>query len=82
MKRSCAHLEQEDRDAPAFDVRPDGRILAVYRNLRPVLPSWHDRRTAMVWMRRGYKANHGEWCSSAAAAIVPTRSSRWIAATS
>ena len=34
------------------------------------------------WRRGGCKANHGEWCSSVAATIIPTRSSRWIAATS
>jgi putative BNR repeat neuraminidase len=39
-------------------------------NLRPVIPKWDDRRTAIVWMRGAYVHNHGEWYSSLVAAIV------------
>jgi hypothetical protein len=39
-------------------------------NLRPVIPKWDDRRTAIVWMRGRYVHNHGEWYSSMVAAIV------------
>jgi len=39
-------------------------------NIRPVIPRWDDRRTAIVWMRGAYLANHGEWYSSLVAAIV------------
>jgi BNR repeat-containing family member len=39
-------------------------------NLRPVIPKWDDRRTAIVWMRGAYLNNHGEWYSSMVAAIV------------
>jgi hypothetical protein len=39
-------------------------------NLRPVIPKWDDPRTAIVWMRGAYLANHGEWYSSMVAAIV------------
>jgi BNR repeat-containing family member len=39
-------------------------------NLRPVIPKWDDRRTAIVWMRGSYVHNHGEWYSSMVAAIV------------
>jgi len=40
-------------------------------NLRPVIPSWNDRRTAIVWMRGKYVHNQGEWYSALVAAIVP-----------
>jgi hypothetical protein len=40
-------------------------------NLRPVIPSWDDRRTAIVWMRGKYVHNQGEWYSALVAAIVP-----------
>jgi len=40
-------------------------------NLRPVIPKWNDRRTAIAWMRGAYIHNHGEWYSSVVAAIVP-----------
>jgi hypothetical protein len=39
-------------------------------NLRPVIPKWDDRRTAIVWMRGRYVHNHGQWYSSIVAAIV------------
>jgi len=44
---------------------------SAWDNLRPVIPQWNDRRTAMVWMRGAYLANHGEWYSSVVAAIIP-----------
>jgi hypothetical protein len=40
-------------------------------NLRPVIPHWNDRRTAIVWMRGSYVHNHGEWYTALVAAIVP-----------
>jgi hypothetical protein len=43
-------------------------------NLRPVIPQWNDRRTALVWMRGKYVHNQGEWYSAVVAAIVPPRS--------
>ena len=46
-----------------------------FDNLRPVIPAWNDRRTAMVWMRGKYVHNHGEWYSSMVAAIVPAAAS-------
>jgi len=44
-----------------------------FDNLRPLIPNWKDRRTAIVWMRGAYKANQGEWYSSVVAAIIPPR---------
>jgi len=44
-------------------------------NLRPVIPKWNDRRTAIAWMRGAYIHNHGEWYSSVVAAIVPPAAS-------
>jgi BNR repeat-containing family member len=35
-----------------------------FDNLRPIIPKWDDRRTALVWMRGSYVHNHGEWYSS------------------
>ena len=35
-----------------------------YDNLRPIIPKWDDRRTALLWMRGSYVHNHGEWYSS------------------
>ncbi len=46
---------------------------SAWDNLRPVIPKWNDARTAMVWMRGQYLANHGEWYSSVVAAIVPAK---------
>jgi hypothetical protein len=40
-------------------------------NLRPIIPKWNDRRTALVWMRGSYMNNHGEWTTSVVATIVP-----------
>ena len=34
---------------------------STFDNLRPLIPKWSDRRTALVWMRGAYKANQGEW---------------------
>jgi len=42
-------------------------------NLRPIIPKWNDRRTAIVWMRGAYVHNHGEWYSAVVAAIVPPK---------
>jgi hypothetical protein len=30
-------------------------------NLRPIVPVWKDRRTAVIWMRGAYRVNRGEW---------------------
>ena len=46
---------------------------STFDNLRPVIPKWNDRRTAMVWMRGAYVHNHGEWYSAVAAAIIAPR---------
>lgn len=43
---------------------------STFDNLRPVIPQWNDRRTALVWMRGKYVHNQGEWYSSLVAAIV------------
>ena len=40
-------------------------------NLRPLVPRWKDRRTALVWMRGSYKNNHGEWTTAVVATILP-----------
>src|SRR5436309_8180776 len=40
-------------------------------NLRPIVPRWHDSRTALVWMRGTYKNNHGEWTTAVVATILP-----------
>jgi hypothetical protein len=44
---------------------------STYDNLRPIIPKWSDRRTALVWMRGKYANNHGEWSTSVVAVIVP-----------
>lgn len=41
-------------------------------NLRPVVPRWKDRRTALVWMRGSYTNNHGEWTTTVVATILNT----------
>jgi hypothetical protein len=46
---------------------------SAFDNLRPLIPNWKDRRTAIVWMRGAYKANQGEWYSSVVASIIPPR---------
>jgi hypothetical protein len=43
---------------------------STYDNLRPIIPKWNDRRTALVWMRGSYVHNHGEWYSSVVAMIL------------
>jgi hypothetical protein len=43
---------------------------STYDNLRPIIPKWHDRRTALVWMRGPYLNNHGEWYSSVVGLIL------------
>ncbi|WP_160167207.1 BNR-4 repeat-containing protein [Rhodopirellula europaea] len=40
-------------------------------NLRPIVPKWHDDRTALVWMRGRYIHNHGEWTTSVVATFLP-----------
>ncbi len=40
-------------------------------NLRPLVPKWDDPRTALVWMRGGYRNNHGEWTTAVVATILP-----------
>jgi len=42
-------------------------------NLRPLVPKWKDKRTALVWMRGTYKNNHGEWDTRVVAMIMPSR---------
>jgi hypothetical protein len=42
-------------------------------NLRPIVPKWKDARTALVWMRGAYRANHGEWTTAVVATILPPR---------
>jgi hypothetical protein len=37
---------------------------STYDNLRPIIPKWDDRRTALLWMRGSYVHNHGEWYSA------------------
>jgi hypothetical protein len=44
---------------------------STYDNLRPLVPAWDDRRTALVWMRGSYVHNHGEWYSAVVALILP-----------
>jgi hypothetical protein len=39
-------------------------------NLRPIVPKWNDKRTALVWMRGTYKNNHGEWSTAVVAMIL------------
>lgn len=40
-------------------------------NLRPLVPKWDDRRTALVWMRGSYVHNNGEWYTAVVALILP-----------
>jgi hypothetical protein len=39
-------------------------------NLRPIVPRWNDKRTALVWMRGTYRNNHGEWSTAVVAMIL------------
>ena len=39
-------------------------------NLRPIIPTWHDPRLALLWMRGTYVHNHGEWYSSIVGMIL------------
>jgi hypothetical protein len=39
-------------------------------NLRPIVPRWDDKRTALVWMRGTYRNNHGEWTTAVVAMIL------------
>jgi hypothetical protein len=40
-------------------------------NLRPIVPAWHDPRTALVWMRGTYRHNRGNWATAVVATILP-----------
>ncbi len=40
-------------------------------NLRPLVPKWKDKRSALVWMRGGYRRNHGDWSTKVVALILP-----------
>jgi hypothetical protein len=40
-------------------------------NLRPIVPKWDDRRTALVWMRGTYRNNHGAWTTAVVASVLP-----------
>jgi hypothetical protein len=42
-------------------------------NLRPIVPLWRDRRTALVWMRGTYRHNRGAWSTAVVATILPPR---------
>lgn len=39
-------------------------------NLRPLVPVWPGRRTALVWMRGSYFNNRGEWTTKVVALIL------------
>ncbi|HUJ11204.1 MAG TPA: BNR-4 repeat-containing protein [Verrucomicrobiae bacterium] len=39
-------------------------------NLRPIVPVWNDSRTALVWMRGGYRNNRGEWTTAVVATVL------------
>jgi hypothetical protein len=43
-------------------------------NLRPLVPKWKDKRTALVWMRGpSYTHNHGNWTTAVVAVILPPK---------
>ncbi|MGD1155264.1 MAG: BNR-4 repeat-containing protein [Terriglobia bacterium] len=43
-------------------------------NLRPLVPKWKDKRTALVWMRGpSYANNHGDWTTAVVAVILPPK---------
>jgi hypothetical protein len=42
-------------------------------NLRPIIPKWNDRRTALVWMRGTYRANRGDWTTKVAGLILTNK---------
>ena len=43
-------------------------------NLRPLVPKWRDKRTALVWMRGpAYIHNHGNWTTAVVAVILPPK---------
>ena len=39
-------------------------------NLRPLVPIWKDKRTALVWMRGTYRANRGEWTTKVVTTLL------------
>jgi hypothetical protein len=40
-------------------------------NLRPIIPSWDDMRTALVWLRGTYTNNRGQWTTKVVALLLP-----------
>ena len=43
-------------------------------NLRPLVPKWKDKRTALVWMRGpSYTHNHGNWTTAVVMVILPPK---------
>jgi hypothetical protein len=43
-------------------------------NLRPLVPKWKDKRTALVWMRGpSYTNNHGTWTTTVVALVLPPK---------
>jgi hypothetical protein len=38
-------------------------------NLRPLVPIWNDRRTALVWMRGSYPTHRGPWTTKVVALV-------------
>lgn len=41
-------------------------------NLRPLIPKQADGKTVIVWMRGGYRHNHGSWTTKVVGALAPT----------
>lgn len=39
-------------------------------NLRPLIPAWPGKTTALIWMRGAYKNNRGEWTSQVVADLL------------
>jgi hypothetical protein len=39
-------------------------------NLRPIVPKWDDKRTALVWLQGTYRNNRGEWSTAVVAMIL------------
>ena len=66
-------VQLNDNGAWSWFMDPRVIVNDGFDNLRPVIPKWNDRRTAIAWMRGPYVHNHGEWYSAVVAAIVPPR---------
>jgi hypothetical protein len=45
-------------------------------NLRPLVPVWKDKRTALVWMRGAYRVNRGEWSTKVMLTVLETEAFR------